>query len=68
MSFFRRALRTIELTHNMALYTEVRRRLFQATGDAKYSLDQEECTTFILGTNKKAAITVSGHTFTASVF
>jgi COP9 signalosome complex subunit 1 len=54
----RRALRTIELTHNMALYTEVRRRLFQATGDAKYSLDQEECTTFILGTNKKAAITL----------
>ena len=48
----------------MALYTEVRRRLFQATGDTKYSLDQEECTAFILGTNKKAAVTVSGHTYT----
>ena len=46
----------------MTLYTEIRRRLFQATGDSKYSLDQEECTTFILSTNKKAAITVSPHT------
>ena len=42
----------------MTLYTDVRRRLCQASGDAKYSLDQEECTAFILSTNKRAAVTV----------
>lgn len=43
----------------MTLYTDIRRRLHQATGDAKYSLDQEECTAFIMSTNKRAAVTVS---------
>lgn len=50
---------TVEQTHNMSLYMDIRRRLYQATGDAKYSLDQEECTQFIMATNKKAAVTVS---------
>jgi COP9 signalosome complex subunit 1 len=54
----RRALRTVELTHNMTQYTDIRRRLYQATSDAKFSLDQEECTTFIMSTNKRAAITL----------
>lgn len=54
----RRALRTVELTHNMTLYTDIRRRLHQATGDTKYSLDQEDCTAFIMSTNKRAAVTL----------
>ena len=43
----------------MTLYTDIRRRLHQATGDTKYSLDQEDCTAFIMSTNKRAAVTVS---------
>ena len=57
-TLFRRALRTVELTHNMTQYTDIRRRLHQATGDSKYSLDLDECTAFILSTNKRAAVTV----------
>ena len=43
----------------MTQYMDIRRRLHQATGDAKYSLDQDECTSFIMSTNKRAAVTVS---------
>lgn len=55
----RRAIVTVEQTHNMSLYMDIRRRLYQATGDAKYSLDQEECVQFVMATNKRSAVIVS---------
>lgn len=55
----RLALAAIEQTHNTSLYSELRQRLQQATGDASYSPDHENAVTFVLATNRKAAIMVS---------
>lgn len=54
----RLALSTVELTHNTPLYTDIRQRLYQATGDPNYSPDSEEAVAFVSATNRKAAIKV----------
>ena len=56
----RMALRTVETTHNTALFTNVCQKLHQATGDHTYSTDSEEVVTFVSTTNRKAAILVRG--------
>lgn len=58
MLYFRLALAAVEHTHNTSLYSELRQRLQQATGDEIYSVDQESAITFISVTNRKAAIMV----------
>ena len=54
----RLSLVAIEQTHNTPLFTELRQRLQQATGDPKFSPDQEDAITFVTTTNRKAAIMV----------
>ena len=55
----RLSLQTVQDTHNTPLFTELRQRLQQATGDLKYSPDAEDAVTFVTTTNRKAAIMVS---------
>jgi hypothetical protein len=54
----RLALSSVELTHNTQLYTDLRQRLYQATGDPNFSPDSEEAMAFVSTTNRKAAIKV----------
>lgn len=49
----------MEGTHNTPLFSELRQRVQQATGDPKYSPDAEDALTFVTTTNRKAAILVS---------
>ena len=49
----------MEGTHNTPLFSELRQRVQQATGDPKYSPDAEDAVTFVTTTNRKAAILVS---------
>ncbi len=58
-STLRLSLQTVEGTHNTPLFSELRQRLQQATGDVKYSPDAEDAVTFVTTTNRKAAILVS---------
>lgn len=50
------ALSSVELTHNTQLYTDIRQRLYQTTGDPQFSPDSEEAMVFVSTTNRKAAI------------
>ncbi|XP_064407126.1 COP9 signalosome complex subunit 1-like [Halichondria panicea] len=52
----RLSLQTVEGTHNTPLFSELRQRVQQATGDPKYSPDAEDAVTFVTTTNRKAAI------------
>lgn len=54
----RLALLSVEQTHNTPLFTELRQRLQQATGDSKFSPDTDDAVSFVTATNKKAAILV----------
>jgi len=52
------ALEAVEQTHCTSMFIDIRQRLQMASGDSKFSPDQEDAIAFVTTTSRKAAITL----------